>query len=157
MPDLPPKLRQAVDFFDSAPDEDLRAEMLIEYADQFKPVPERVAARPYPESARVPHCESEAFVFAEPREDGTLKFWFAVENPHGISAKAVAAIVDKTCSGAPLDQVAAVPPDLLNRVFGRNLGMGKGLGLMGMIEMVQAHARRQQNKLREGKPHVSAP
>ena len=28
-----------------------------------------------------PHCESEAYVWAEPQADGTLKLYFAVENP----------------------------------------------------------------------------
>jgi cysteine desulfuration protein SufE len=143
MTHLPDKLQEVVEYFAGAPDEDTRAQMLIDFADGFRPVPERVARPPYPEVARVPHCESEAFVFAEPNPDGSLTFWFAVENPQGISAKAVSAILSRTCSGAALEQVAAVPPDVLHRIFGRNLGMGKGLGLMGIVEMVQAHARRQ--------------
>lgn len=115
--------------------------MLIEYADQFSEVPPSVAARPYPDRHRAPRCESEAYVFAEDRQDGTLKFWFAVENPQGLSAKAWAAIIDETISGQPLDLVARVPDDVIFDLFGRELSMGKGQGLIGMLELVRYEAR----------------
>ena len=123
-------------------DRGLRAEMLIEYADAFTPVAESVARRPYPESARAPRCESEAYVFAVDRPDGTLDLHFAVENPQGLSAKAWAVILAETLAGQPLEQVARVPQDVVFEVFGRDLSMGKGQGLLGMLEVVQHEARR---------------
>ena len=51
----------------------LRAETLVEYADQFTEVPPAVAARPFAERNRAPRCESEAYVFATDRPDGTLQ------------------------------------------------------------------------------------
>jgi cysteine desulfuration protein SufE len=140
-PPLPPRLAAVVAEFANV-DRGLRAEMLIEYADQFERVPVEVAAPPYPEAARAPRCESEAYVFATDQPDGTLRFRFAVENPQGISAKAWAAVLDDTLSGAPLEQVAAVPQDVIFRLFGRELSMGKGQGLIGMLELVQHEARR---------------
>ena len=65
-----------------------------------------------------------------------------MENPQGISAKSLAVILDEGLSGQPLDQVAAVPQDLVYRVFGRELSMGKSMGLMGMVSMVTALARK---------------
>ena len=123
-------------------DRTLRAELLIEYADQFEEVPPSVATRPFPEQNRAPRCESDAYVFAIDQPDSTLKLWFAVENPQGLSAKAWAAILDETLSGQPLEAVAQVPQDVIFRIFGRDLSMGKGQGLIGMLELVQFEARR---------------
>lgn len=122
-------------------DRGLRAETLIEYADQFEEVAPEIAKRPFPEANQAPRCESEAYVFATDRPDGTLDFHFAVENPQGLSAKAWAVIVGETLSGQPLEQVAATPQDVIFRVFGRDLSMGKGQGLIGMLELVQHAAR----------------
>ena len=138
--DLPASLADLVADFEFV-DRGLRAEMLIEYADRFREVPSTIATRPYPERARAPRCESEAYVFAVARADGTLDLQFAVENPQGLSAKAWAVILAETLSGQPLDVVAAVPGDVLYRIFGRDLSMGKGMGLLGMLELVQHEAR----------------
>ncbi len=119
-----------------------RAEMLIHYADRFVEAPSEVATRPFPESSRVPRCESEAYVWAVDRPDGTLKFHFAVESPQGLSAKAWCVILDDTLSGAPLDQVVNVSADAIYEIFGRDLSMGKGQGLIGILDVV-THAARQ--------------
>ena len=65
-----------------------------------------------------------------------------MENPSGISAKALATILDKTLSGLPAAEVATVTPDLVERVFRQNISMGKGLGLMSMVLAVRALAER---------------
>jgi cysteine desulfuration protein SufE len=91
----------------------------------------------------VPQCESEAFAWATPRPDGTLDFHFAVENPQGISAKALAVILSEGLSGEPPAVVTGVSSDLVYAVFGRELSMGKNLGLLGMLQMCHAFARRQ--------------
>jgi cysteine desulfuration protein SufE len=120
-----------------------RIQMLIDVAGRFPSVPPRIAQRPYPAERRVPGCESEAYVWAEPKPDGTLTYYFAVENPQGLSAMALAAILGNTLSGVPLEKVAAIPADVVFRIFGRELSMGKSLGLMGMVNMVRSAARQQ--------------
>ena len=72
-----------------------RAELLIEFTDEFHDVSPAVANRPFPEENHVQRCESEAYVFPEELPDGTLKFHFAVENPQGLSAKAWSVILDE--------------------------------------------------------------
>ena len=67
---------------------------------------------------------------------------FAVENPQGLSAKAWGAILADTASGAPLEEVAAIDPEAIYQIFGRDLSMGKGQGLIGMLELVQFEARK---------------
>ena len=120
-----------------------RMQMLIDVAGRFPRVPPHIAQRPYPAERRVPGCESEAYVWAEPKADGTLTYYFAVENPQGISAMALAALLGDALSGVPLEEVAAVPADVVYRIFGRELSMGKSLGLMGIVNMVRLAARQQ--------------
>ena len=122
-------------------DRALRAEMLIEYADRFRDVPPAIATRPFSERNRAPRCELDAYVFPVERADGTLDFHFAVENPQGLSAKAWAVILAETCNGQPLEQVAVIPQNILFRIFGKDLSMGKGQGLIGMLDLVQHAAR----------------
>lgn len=136
----PPRLEELIRDFDPM-DRAERAETLIDWADQFEEVPPSIARRPFPERHRAPRCESEAYVFAADRPDGTLQYYFAVENPQGLSAKAWAAILDHVASGAPLEQVQAIDPESIRRIFGRDLSMGKGQGLLGMLELVQFEAR----------------
>jgi sulfur transfer protein SufE len=81
-------------------------------------------------------------VFVTDRADGTLDLWFAVENPQGLSAKAWAVILKDSLSGQPLEQVAHVPQETIFKIFGRDISMGKGQGLVGMLEVVQHEARR---------------
>ena len=141
MSEIPGPLRQILDELDGL-DQSERAEYLLELSDEFEEVPQRVASRPFPNSHRVQKCESEAYIWVEDRDDGTLDFHYAVENPQGISAKAVAAILKETLSGEPLEEVASVSPEILHRIFGRQLSMGKGEGLSGIIELSAAEARR---------------
>lgn len=115
---------------------------LIETADRFEAVPSSVATRPFPEEHRVPACESEAFIWGIKQQDGTVKFYFAVENPQGISAKAMAVILDECFSGVSPERVAEVDPQIVYRIFGSGISMGKGLGLIGMVNMVKSIAAR---------------
>ena len=138
----PDKLQELVDTFAMFDDQAERANLLISYADAFREVPPEVARRPFPQDHLVPQCESEAYVWAVARRDGTLTLHFAVENPSGISAKALATILDRTLSGLPAEQIATVTPDLVERVFRQNISMGKGLGLMSMVLAVRALAER---------------
>jgi cysteine desulfuration protein SufE len=140
-PALPPRLAELVETLEGLERTD-RIDALISLAERFQGVPERIARRPYPAEHRVPGCESQAFVWSEELADGTLEFHFAVENPQGISAQAMAVILADAFSGAPLEQITAVSPDVVERIFGRELSTGKSLGLAGMLQFVQREARR---------------
>ena len=133
----PPSLQKLLDTFAHFPDPTDRAGLLLSYADRFAPVPPDVARPPYDRAHQVPECESEAYVWAVKNPDGTLKLYFAVENPSGISAKALAAILDKTLSG--------LMPEEIEQIFRQNISMGKGLGLMAMVNAVRALAARAQS------------
>lgn len=145
---LPQPLQAVVDDF-AYVDRSERAELLIEFADRFKSVPDEIAERPFPDDNHVARCESEAFVWAKDNPDGSQKYYFAVENPQGLSAKAWAVIMDETLSGQPLESVAAVSPEVIFDLYGKDLSMGKGQGMMGMLDHVQSYARRKLRERRE--------
>ena len=137
---MPDKLDQLLDMFQSVDQAD-RTDLLLSYADQFKEVPPSIAARPFSKTHQVPQCESDAYVWANKQPDGTLQLYFAVENPSGISAKALAAILQRTLSGLPASEIATVNCDIVERIFRQNISMGKGMGLMAMVNAVQALAK----------------
>lgn len=144
---VPPRIAETIDALDMAEDRQERIQMLLEIARRYREVPPSVAMRPWDEAHRVKGCESEVFIWAEPRPDGTLDFHFAVDNPQGVSAKALAVILGEALSGQPLEAAATLSGDIVYEIFGRDLSMGKSMGLMGMVAMVSAFAR---------EPHVPA-
>jgi cysteine desulfuration protein SufE len=136
----PAKLQAVIDMFAMFDPAD-RTNMLLSYADQFKEVPPAIAERPFAKSHQVPQCESDAYAWAMKQPDGTLKLYFAVENPSGVSAKALAAILDKSLSGLPASDIAQVDSSIVEKLFRQNISMGKGMGLMSMVEAVRALAK----------------
>jgi cysteine desulfuration protein SufE len=141
-PGVPRKLSDLLEALRLVPDRGERIQMLIGIAGRFKRVPASIASPPFPEEHRVPGCESQAYVWAEELPDGTLRFHFAVENPQGISAMATSVILGETLSGAPPEEVARVPREIVYEIFGDELSMGKSMGLMGIVSMVVNFSKR---------------
>ena len=139
---MPQKLDQLLETFDMFPDPADRTSMLLSYSDRFREVPPDVARRPFAPDHQVPQCESDAYVWAVKRPDGTLQLYFAVENPSGVSARALAAILDRTLSGLPASEITTISTDIVERLFRQNISMGKGMGLMAMVNAVTALARK---------------
>ena len=137
----PPKIQEVLDTLALFPERTDRIQYLISLAEGFEEVPPEVARRPFSEEHRVPQCESEAYVWAERRDEGTLDFHFAVENPQGISAKAFGTLLRRGLSGEDPETVLQIPGELVYEIFGRELSMGKNLGLLGMLQMCHAYAR----------------
>lgn len=144
MSQYPPSMAEVVDELASITDRYERAEMLIEIADRFETVkiPPEIATKPYDETHRVPACESEAFVWAQPQADGTLRYYFDVLNPQGLSAMAMAVVLGESLNGQPADLAMGIPSELVFDLFGKEISMGKGAGLMGILNMVQSYAKR---------------
>jgi len=144
MADYPEKLREVLEDFSYITSRAERQEYLIQLADAFKEVkvPPSVATQPYDESHRVPACESEAFVWAVDQPDGKIKYYFDVLNPQGLSAMAMSVILGRSFDGAPLEEIVAVQPDIVFDFFGKDISMGKGQGLMGIVAMAVQEAKR---------------
>ena len=140
----PESLQDLLETFATFDDPSERAQVLISFADAFKPVPPEVATRPFGKDHLVPACESEAYVWARLQPDGKMNLYFAVENPSGISAKALATMLTKTLSGLTPAEIATVSPEIVERLFRQNISMGKGMGLMSMVGAVRTLALRAQ-------------
>jgi cysteine desulfuration protein SufE len=140
----PEALQDLLDTFATFDDQSERAQVLISFSDSFKEVPKDVATRPFAKDHLVPACESEAYVWAVLRPDGKMNLHFAVENPSGISARALASMLTKTLSGLTPKEIATVSPEIVERLFRQNISMGKGMGLMSMVGAVRALALRAQ-------------
>lgn len=138
----PEKLQAVLDTFAMFPDMADRSNMLLSYADKYREVPPEIAERPFPDAHLVPHCESEAYVWAVPHPKGGVRLAFAVENPSGVSAKALAAILESTLSGLSPEEIASIDPEIVEQIFRQNISMGKGMGLMSMVQAVRALAKR---------------
>jgi cysteine desulfuration protein SufE len=138
-------LAQTRELFMSA-DPSMKADLLIEYADRYQPVPESVATPPYPAEYKVPACESDVYLFTENIDSKYLRFRYAVQNPHGISAKALAMLLEECLSDRPFDEILAVDESLVYDLFGRSISMGKGQGLISMIALLRSNAQNAQHQ-----------
>ena len=149
-PPSSPALDRLLDHLRLIEDRGERIELLIETADRFRGVPETIATRPYPRERLVPGCESEAYFWAEELNppNGPFRIHFAVENPQGISARAMAVILDEGLSGRPLAELIDLSTDLPMEIFGKELSLGKNMGLAGMVGMVRLTAGRRMRATR---------
>lgn len=138
---IPPRLAEAIDALDMADDRAARIQMLIEIARRYREVPPTIATRPFDEHHHVKGCESDAYVWAAPRGDGTLDLHFAVDNPQGVTARALVVLLGDALSGRPAEDAAALDAEIVHEIFGRELSIGKTMGLMGIVSMVQSFAR----------------
>jgi len=127
----PAKIQEFLDDLAMFPDRAERIDALISIGHRYKK-PDGV---PRTAETRVPGCESEVYVASVPEGEGR-KFLIAVDNPQGISAMAMAVVLDEGLSGEPPSEVGKVSEELVYEVFGRELSMGKSLGLTNLVRMV---------------------
>ena len=139
-------LQRIIDYFEKISDEQQRIQMLISYSKRFEEVPETVASRPFDQAHRVPECESDVFVWVDVDDDRNVDFYAAVENPQGLSAKALGAVLQKALKDAKVEDIEKLDHELVYKLFGKQLSMGKNMGLMGMIQMIKAQTRQQTDK-----------
>jgi cysteine desulfuration protein SufE len=137
----PPKLQHLLDGLDQSTDRSERIQTLMELAGRLPEVPSQVATRPYPDTNRVHACESQAYVWATPRSEGGVELHYAVENPQGITAQALASILREGLSGCSAEEIDVVGDEIIYQVFGYELSMAKILGLANMIRLTKAAAK----------------
>ena len=127
---MPPKLQILLDDLATFPDRADRIDALIALSEEYVHPSETEVPRT--EASRIPGCESEVFMRLD---DG--RFRFAVDNPQGVSAMALARLLEEGLENRPAD----VPDELVYTVFGRELSMGKNLGLTNMVQTVRRAAK----------------
>lgn len=135
----PARIEEKLGLLALLPDRDDRIQALISLAKGFQSVPPSVASRPFDESHRVPGCESEAFVWVF-LESGRLQVEFAVENPQGLSAQALAVMLKDGLDGEDPSVAERLDDEIVYLMFGRELSMGKSLGLTNMVRSVRSMA-----------------
>lgn len=136
---FPAKLQEFLDDLAVFEDRTERIDALISIGQRFKNPDSTVLPRT--QETRVPGCESEVYVSSTPMDQGR-KFIIAVDNPQGISAMALAQILDENLSGETKSEFENLSEDLVYEVFGRELSMGKSLGLTNMVRMVKEEAKK---------------
>jgi len=110
---MPSKLQEIVDDFVGAPRE-VVLEMLLEYADELPPLPDRFAGHAGMEA--VPECQTPFFLHAEVDGAGeAVSVWFDCP-PEAPTTRAFAGILAVGLPGATAEQVLAVPDDLYQRM-----------------------------------------
>ena len=137
-----PSLQKVLDTFAMFPDPADATELLLSYADKFREVPPEVARAAVRQIAPGAAVRVGRVRVGGEEPDGTLRLHFAVENPSGISAKALAAILEKTLSGLRPEEIEVDLAEIVEQIFRQNISMGKGMGLMGMVNAVRALAAR---------------
>jgi sulfur transfer protein SufE len=140
--DYPEKLREIMALFENIEDESERADYLIGYNDLYRPVPEFVAKPPYPEENYVSRCESGVYVFVEPIGEQRVNFYFSVSNPQGVSSRALSAILTETLQGEKWEVIQKIPDDIIVRLFGERVAMGKGEGMLGIVALLKYLAKK---------------
>ncbi len=58
---------------------------------------------------------------------------------------ALAAILQDALTGANIEEILGIPDDIIYQIFGRELSMGKSMGLMGMVRMSKSQAQLQRH------------
>jgi cysteine desulfuration protein SufE len=137
MTGLPANLQSLADMIEMFPDRADRIDALIGLAGQYV----HAKGRELSEEHRVPGCESEVFAWADQHEDRTWTFDFAVENPQGISAMAMCTILKQGLDGCSSEQLQTIPEDIVFHFFGKELSMGKSMGLTGIVRMCKHLSR----------------
>jgi cysteine desulfuration protein SufE len=126
--DLADRLSAIVDEFRDAPD-DLRIELLLEYAESLPPLPAHLDSV---QMEQVTECQTPFFLHAEVN-DSRVRVWFECP-PEAPTTRAFAGILASGLNGATPDEVLATPDDLADR-----MGLGhtiSPLRLQGMTAIL---------------------
>jgi cysteine desulfuration protein SufE len=100
-----------------------KLELLVDYANGLPPLPAAYAARKAVEDRRVHECQTPVFLWTE-AEQGRAKLVAEVA-PEAPTVKGFVAILAAAVDGRPVEEAAAIPDDLLER-----LGLAEVLGIL---------------------------
>lgn len=136
---MPPKLEEIIAELAES-DRRERIELLIDLARELPPLPERLEARK--DSAhRVEECQSPVYLFVE-LEGGRVAL-FADVPAEAPTVRGFVAMLVEGLSGSTVDEVLALPGDLLQRSgMPEVLGMQRLGGLNGVLRRLRADVAR---------------
>lgn len=115
-----------------------RLETLLDFAESLPPLPERYQAERDAGDHRVHECQTPVYLWVEVG-DGRVQV-YGDAAPESPTVKGFLAILVDAFSGATVDEVLAVGPDLLAK-----LGLVEALGMVRMrgLQAILHHVRRQ--------------
>lgn len=135
------KLHETVETFQML-DPQLRLEMLLDYANNLPPLPERLHAQRDAGLGRVVECQSPVFLYTavEPGGNGgrgTVRIWADVPE-QAPTVRGFVSLLVEALDGATPEEVAATPDDLLQRIgIGQSLGMTRQRGLSAVLQRIK--------------------
>ena len=117
-----------------------RIELLIDLARTLPPLPAHLSE--HKDAAhRVPECQSPVFLF--PEREGDTFLLYADVPPEAPTVRGFMAMLVEGLSGAPINDVVAMPPDIIERSGLRDLlGMQRVSGLHGVLRRLKDMAVR---------------
>lgn len=110
---LPERLQTVVDTFRRAP-APLRLQLLLEFARNVPELPQRLAGN-RDALERVHECQTPFFLATEVAEDGTVELHFDAPE-EAPTTRGFAGILSEGLSGAPADDILAVPDDFYTQM-----------------------------------------
>jgi cysteine desulfuration protein SufE len=129
------KLQETVETFQML-EPQLRLEMLLDYANNLPPLPERLHEARDAGLGRVVECQSPVFLYTDVKDD-TTRIWADVPEQSPTVRGFVSLLVD-ALDGAPPAEVADTPDDLLQRIgIGQSLGMTRQRGLSAVLQRIK--------------------
>ena len=134
---LNPRLQEIVETFGSVPGKE-RLQLLLEYADELPPLPERYAGHP-DLLEQVPECQSPLFLAAEVDAGETVHLYFDAPR-EAPTTRGFAGILYAGLDGLPADEVLATPGEFSSRLGLQDLV--SPLRMRGMAAML-ARIKRQ--------------
>ena len=133
----PPKIQEFLDLLSQVSDRAEKIQILIDLSKSYIPADRE---KPYPEVNRVKGCESEVFTWVKLSDQGLLEIEIVVENPQGLSAMALGALLkDSLHHQSPL-LAKQLDDEIVFALFGKELSMGKTMGLTNLVQQVKAQS-----------------
>jgi cysteine desulfuration protein SufE len=120
-------------------DKQTRLELLLDYSKKLPPLPERFHAARDQGINRVPECQSPVFLFLEREGEGVVLHADAPREAPTV--RGFVSILAKALRGAPAQEVAALPGNLLDQLgLTEALGMTRMHGLTAMVGRIRRMA-----------------
>ena len=135
------QIDEIVDTFQSV-DEDMRLELLLDYAKKLPPLPERFHAERDAGAHKVPECATPVFMWVETDEQGGTHIHVDVAE-EAPTVQGLLSIIVRGCDGEPAEHVQELTPDLINDLgLGNQIRMQRHVGLSGIIGRIKQQVAR---------------
>lgn len=121
-------------------DEQLRLEVLLDYANRLADPPDSLAGESEADTARVHECMTPVWLWLR-RDDGGGVRLHAKIGPEAPTLRGIVSVIAAGYDGAAPDELANVPLDLVQRLgLAGVVRMNRMVGLTAMIERIRREA-----------------